>query len=289
MSTQPSSKAVVRPTGAWLRRLGLTVVGTYAAVCALVCVFQARLIYFPSRVYWATPSDVGLEFEALTLEAEDGISIAAWHVPHDDARGSILFCHGNAGNIADRLHSVKLLHELGYNVLIFDYRGFGESGGSPSEFGLYMDAEAAWLHLVEDRRVQPQQIVVFGRSLGGAVAIELAGRHNPGGLVVESTFTSIADVGRIHFPLLPVNLLLTNRFESIEKVGVLPCPKLFLHGSEDELIPLAVGRRLFEAAAPPKQFIQTPGGHGDAGFTYSPEFTSRLGAFLETCVEGTGG
>ena len=121
------------------------------------------------------------------------------------------------------------------------------------------------------------------------MAIELVSRHNPGGLVVESTFTSIADVGRIHFPLLPVNLLLTNRFDSIAKVDVLPCPKLFLHGAEDELIPPAIGRRLFEAAAPPKQFIQTPGGHGNAGFTYSPAFTSRLGAFLETCVEGTGG
>ncbi len=269
-------------------RLGVIAATVYVLTCALVFLFQTHLIYFPSHGYQATPKDVGLPFESLTLQTSDGVSISAWYVPHADAKASVIFCHGNAGNMADRLYDLKLLNELGYNVLMFDYRGFGDSGGNPTEVGTYEDAEAAWRHVTEAREESPGRIVLIGRSLGGAVAIELATRYEPGALVVESTFTRLADVGRIHYPLLPVSLLLKHRYESAGKVGAIHCPKLFLHGSHDALIPVSMARRLFEAAAEPKRFIETPGGHGDAGFTHSQAMADELDAFLDEAFAGAG-
>ena len=269
------------------RRLVVIVLLTYIGVCLLAAIVQTRLIYFPTGDYRGTPADVGLEFEELTLEASDGVVIAAWFVPQPQAKATVLFCHGNAGNISDRLHSIHVLHELGYSVLIFDYRGFGRSTGSPSENGTYLDADAAWRWLIETRGEPAERVVVFGRSLGGAVAIELAGRHPPAALVVESTFTSLADIGRHHYRLLPVRLLLRHRYESIDKVSKITCPKLFLHGTDDRLIPLANGCRLYEAAAPPKQFIETPGGHNTGGFTHTSAYAQRMAAFIDEAVDGS--
>ncbi len=270
-------------------RLLLVALLTYVGVSVLVGLFQSRLIYFPTREYAVTPMDVGLEFEDLTLETSDGVAIAAWYVPHAAAKGSVIFCHGNAGNISDRLESLKLLHRAGLNVLIFDYRGYGRSEGRPTETGTYQDAESAWTYLVQVKKQSPDQIVLFGRSLGGAVAIELAGRHTPAALVVESTFTSLLDIGRIHYPFLPVRWLLTYRYDSLSKVPGIGCPKLFIHGREDELIPLANGRALFAAAARPKEFLETPGGHNTGGFTYSPAYTAKLAGFLNRALGGQGG
>ena len=263
-----------------LLRLVLIALTVYLTVCLAVFAFQDRLIYFPARGYFADPSDVGLSFESLTLTTADGVSIAAWHVPHPDATATVLFCHGNAGNIADRLHDLKLLHELRLGVLMFDYRGYGDSNGTPSELGTYRDAEAAWAYLVDVKSVSSEKIVLLGRSLGGAVAIELASRHSPGALVVESTFTRLTDVGREHYPLLPVGWLVRHHYDSAAKVGTLRCPKLFLHGRDDTLIPIAQARALHAAAADPKQFIETPGGHDNAGYSYSPTETAILAAFL---------
>ena len=274
----PLRRRVVR------RLLGVTlttVVTVYVVVCAVVFSLQARLIYFPDRDYWTTPGEVGLTFDDLTLTTEDGLSLAAWYVPHAEAKGTVLFCHGNAGNIADRVESLKSFHYLGYNVLIFDYRGYGRSEGKPNEIGTYRDAEAAWQYLIETRGETPERIVLFGRSLGGAVAIDLATRHTPGALVVESTFTSVVDVGKKHYPFLPVGLLCTYRYESIKKVPWLSCPKLFIHGTDDKLVPIANGRRLFDAAAEPKGFMETPGGHNVGGFEYSPEYTRKLREWLD--------
>lgn len=264
-----------------LRRLVVIVVASYAAVCLLVCVFQSRLIYYPSAAYVGTPADVGLPYDELRLTASDGVSIAAWLLPHDTPRARIIFCHGNAGNISHRLFTLRALHDMGLEVLIFDYRGFGKSDGSPNERGTYLDAEAAWNHVQDLDADHPLPLVIFGRSLGGAVAIELASRHEPNALVVESTFSSLADVGAVHYPLLPIRWMLRHPYDSIGKIGRIDCPKLFLHGARDELIPIAVGRALFDAARKPKRFIETPGGHVNGGFTYSHKFTARLRAFLD--------
>jgi uncharacterized protein len=282
-----TTKVAHVPQHRWKRqakRLIVITIVTYLGVCLLISALQAKLIYFPSRGYDSTPRGVGLDYESVTLTAADGVRLAAWFVHRSDAKGYIVFCHGNAGNIADRLASLKMLHQIGYATLIIDYRGYGESEGKPSEEGLYMDAEAAWRYLVDDRGIAADRVVLFGRSLGGAVAIELAKRHKPGALVVESTFTSLVDVARHHYRLLPVNLLLRHRYESITKVPNITCPKLFLHGSEDDLIPIELGKRLFEAAAEPKEFVATPGGHNEAGFSYSFEFLQQLADFLDRAL-----
>lgn len=262
------------------RRLLVIALATYVGVCVLIAALQTKLIYFPSKGYDAVPTDVGLAFEDLTLRTADGVSIAAWYIPHEHARGNVIFFHGNAGNMTNRLHSVKLLHRMGLNVLIIDYRGYGRSEGKPSEDGTYEDAEAAWRYLTETRGETPDRIALFGRSLGGAIAIELATRHTPAALVTESTFTSLLDIGRMHYKFLPVRLILSYHYDSLSKVPRITCPKLFFHGREDTLIPLENGRRLFEASADPKEFIETPGGHNESGFTYTPKFTKRLEDFL---------
>lgn len=266
-------------------RILVIIVGVYVLACLAAYIFQAKLLYFPARGYPYTPRDANLSFESLRLRAADGVAISAWYVPRDDARGTVIFCHGNAGNISDRLFTIKEFHRLRLNVLIFDYRGYGESEGSPSEAGTYADAEAAWNHLVDDRGVSPERIVIAGRSLGGAVAIELAARHEPAALIVESTFTSIVDVGRIHYRFLPVGIIARHRYESIKKVREITCPKYFSHGRDDGLIPLELGRKLYEAAAAQKRFLETPGGHGDSGFFYTPDHTKMLDEFLGEVLE----
>jgi fermentation-respiration switch protein FrsA (DUF1100 family) len=270
-------------------RLLIIITLTYAGVSVCVGVFQTKLIYFPSRDYDWTPTDVGLDYENLTLTTRDGVSIAAWYITNEPATRTILFCHGNAGNMSDRMGSVKALHRLGYHVLIFDYRGYGRSEGRPNEPGTYADAEAAWDYLVKTRGEPRERVVLFGRSLGGGVAIHLASRladDGPAALVVESTFTSLVDVGSLHYPILPVSLLLTNRYDSISKIGEVGCPKLFIHGTDDELIPIEMGLRLFDAALEPKLFMETPGGHNSAGFTYSPAFAEQLAKFLSANLSG---
>lgn len=285
-ASAPRNEPARKPRS-WRRRAARWVVivgGTYAAVCAALFVFQARMIYFPDRRIELTPADVRLPFESVTLQTTDGVHIRGWFVPCDPAKGVVLFLHGNAGNLTDVLIDVQEWRRLGYQVLAVDYRGFGESEGAPTEEGTYLDAEAAWSFLTTQKHVDPGRVVIHGRSLGGAVAIELARRHPPAALIVESTFTSLPDVGQVHYPLLPVHALARYRYDSVGKVSQLPCPKLFLHGRDDTLIPLAIGRRLFNAAASPKQFIETGGDHGSAGMFYDDASKRSAAAWLDQAL-----
>lgn len=256
----------------------------YILVCLLIAGCQRRLVYHASREIEATPREAGLAYEDVRLTTCDGVRLAAWYVPVETARGSVIFCHGNAGNISHRLREIVAWRRLGFHVLVFDYRGFGESEGLPTEKGTYFDAEAAWRFITQVKGESPSRIVVAGRSLGGAVAIELASRHVPGALVVESTFTSLPEVGQRVYWFLPVRLLMSYRYDSIRKVGAIPCPKLFLHGTDDRLIPISMGRRLFEAACPPKRFIETPGDHGSAGMMADPIYIEEVGRWLDEAL-----
>lgn len=267
-----------------LRRLLVLIVSTYAAVVVLVGLFQSKLIYFPSRGIEATPKDLGLPYEDVRLTAADGVTISAWFVPHRDARATILFFHGNAGNNSHRVAELKVLHHLGFSTMIVDYRGYGLSEGHPTEKGTYHDADAAWIYLTGQRGIPPESIVLFGESLGGAVAIDLAARVSPGALVAQSTFTSLGDVGAIHYPLLPVRLILQHRYESVHKVSRVRCPKLFIHSTDDSLVPFHNGRALYEAASPPKEFLETPGEHNSGGFMYSDEYARKLKSFIHAAL-----
>lgn len=253
----------------------------YAVTLVLVYFLQDRLIYYPFKNMDQTPATIGLAYERWSLVAEDGVVLSAWWIPATEERGVLLFCHGNAGNIGHRLYPAQALRRLGLSILLFDYRGYGQSGGSPSEKGTYLDAEAAWQCLVEKKKKQPGKIILFGESLGGAVAAELATRHVPGGLILQSTFTSIPELAARFYPFLPVRWLSKYKYATLDKVSAITCPKLFIHSREDEIVPFALAEALFKKATEPKQLLVIQGGHND-GFLQSEEICMQgIRSFLD--------
>ncbi len=248
----------------------------------LVRKFERHQMYYPIRDLEATPDLAGMDYQEVETAAEDGVRIHGWWIPAAAGRATVLFCHGNAGNISHRLESVAVFHRLGLNVLIFDYRGFGRSEGSPDEEGTYLDAAAAYRLLREERGIDPERTIIFGRSLGGAVAIELARRTEAAALIVESTFTSAADMGKLIYPFLPIRLLIRNRYDSLAKVGGLDLPVLVIHSPDDELVPFEMGERLFRAAAgEPKEFFPISGGHGDGFLVTGEAYSKGIDSFLK--------
>lgn len=279
-------------------RMLFTVMATLAVGYLLLLVWayvtQERMLYFPSHEVYSTPAHAGLEYKELTLKTTDGVEISAWHIPADNARGLLIFCHGNAGNISHRVDSIGIFHRLGLDVLIFDYRGYGRSGGSPDEEGTYLDAEAAWDYAVDELKVEPDRIILFGRSLGAAVAAELAvrkagaggagtskGPSPPAGLILESSFTSVPDLGARFYPFLPVRLLARYKYDTINKVKELSVPTLVIHSLEDEIAPYEHGRRIFAAAAGPKEFLQISGGHNDGFYAFGDVYEDGIKRFLD--------
>jgi len=238
--------------------------------CFLIRKFERSHIYYPDPVLAISPAEIGLVYEDVALASSDGVQIHGWWIPAPDNRGTVLFCHGNAGNIGHRLDSIRIFNQLSLNVFIFDYRGYGKSTGSPSEEGTYRDAAAAYIYLRNVRMLEPEKIIIFGRSLGGAIAVELAGEREAGALICESSFTSAVEMGKVIFPFLPVNLLVFDKYDSISRIGNLALPKLFIHSRKDDLIPFEQGERLYRAAAAPKEFLEIRGGHNE-GFLDSEE------------------
>ncbi|MFN7952817.1 MAG: alpha/beta hydrolase [bacterium] len=220
-------------------------------------------VFQPTRRLEWTPADLALAYEDVWLRTADGVRIHGWWVPAGRAAPVLLFCHGNAGNIGDRVGNVRLLHDAGISVLIFDYRGYGRSEGKPSEAGVYADAHAAWDWLTAERGVPVARVSLFGRSLGGAVAIELATHVTPHRLIVESTFTSIPDMVPLALPFVP-RALVPRLFDSIGRIGRVSCPVLVLHGTRDELVPFEMGRSLYAEIRSAKRFAPIEGaGHND--------------------------
>ena len=258
----------------------ITLAAAYLLIAALLYVAQARLVYFPTRSIEATPAACRLAFEDVAFAAADGTKLSGWFVPAENPRGTLLFCHGNAGNISHRLESIEIFRHLRLNTFIFDYRGYGTSAGKPTERGTYLDAEAAWNYLVKERNVRQDQIVVFGRSLGGAIAAWLAKEHTPKALILESTFTSLPDVGARLYPFLPVRLLARFRYSTRDYVRQVRCPVLVVHSPEDDLIPYRFGRELFGAAAEPKEFLELAGSHNEGFLLAGPRYVDGLDDFL---------
>ncbi len=255
----------------------------YAVIVVLVFLFQSRLVYFPQigREVAVTPQAYGLPFEAVTIATGDGEKLAAWWVPAAGARGTVLIFHGNAGNISHRLDYLAMFHRMSYATLIVDYRGYGQSTGSPSEEGTYRDAEAAWRWLTVERGVKAGDIVLFGESLGGAVAAWLAARVTPRALILASTFTSVPDLGAQVYPFLPVRLISRFSYDTRAALQALKAPVLIAHSREDDIVPYAHGQALFVAASEPKQFLEMRGGHNDGFIFMRQEWVAQLGAFLE--------
>jgi len=261
-----------------------TCAAAYVLVCLAAYLFQERLVYFPGGPPSSDPSSAGLAFEEHRPRTSDGLALHAWWIPAPDARGAVIVSHGNAGSIDARLHIARAFHALGMGVLLYDYRGYGRSEGRPSEEGTYLDAEAAWELAVGALGLTPERIVLYGESLGGAVAIELARRHRPAALVLESAFTSLPDVGARAYPWLPVRWLSRARYASIDKVGALDVPMLFMHSPADELVPYEHSRRLCAAAGARAQLVTTAGGHNDGGFALDPALVEVVGEFLRASL-----
>ena len=291
----------------------------YGAVLVLVFVFQSHLVYFPGtgREVVVTPQSYGLGFETVEIRTADGETLQAWWVPAEGARGTVLFFHGNAGNISHRLDYLLMFNRLRYSTLIVDYRGYGGSTGTPSEEGTYRDAEAAWDYLRHARLAQPRDVVIAGESLGAAVATWLAakislipdpspeGRREdrapafpseertkagmgPRAVALFSTFTSATDLGAEVYWFLPVRLLSRIGYDNRENLKRIRAPVFIAHSRDDDIVPYAHGKRLYEAASEPKAFLEMRGGHNDGFIFTQSEWVAQLGAFLDRYSDGRG-
>lgn len=248
--------------------IAVTVLIVYVVFGLAMYFAQPMLLYQPAHEITCTPAELGLDFENVNFESEDGMQLSGWYIPAADTRLTVLFCHGNGGNIMHRLDSVSIFNNLGANCFIFDYRGYGQSQGRPTEQGTYLDAMAAYKWLTEAKNISADGIIIFGRSLGGSIAAQLAANVKAAGLVLESTFTSYIDMGKKYYPYLPVGWFAKYRYDTVEYLKDVRCPVMVIHSGEDELVPFEFGRQLYEAANEPKEFVEIFGGHND-GFLVS--------------------
>ena len=268
-------------------RVASTLAGIYGLVVLLAWFFQARLLYLPhvGREHVATPAERGLGWEQVELQTADGLLLDAWWIPVEDARGKLLFFHGNAGNISHRLDSILQFHRLGLSVLILDYRGYGRSEGRPSEEGTAQDARAGWRWLTEQQEASADEIVLFGRSLGAAVAAELAASLAPQGQpaagILESPFRSVPALGQQLYPFLPVRWLATLDYPTERYVTHIESPLLFIHSRDDEIIPFSEGEAVYRAANEPKELLTIRGGHNTGFIDSEPDYSAGIDAFLE--------
>ena len=218
--------------------------------------FEDRILFYPMKYPAGDWKPGGLVFEDAWFQASDGVKLHGWYVPKKDAKAAVLFCHGNAGNITHRVDALRSLNrKVGVSVLIFDYRGYGRSEGSPNEKGILADARAARNWLAKREKIAESDVVMMGESIGGAVAVDLAAKDGARALVLESTFDSIREVASYHFPWLPVRWLMQTKLNSIDKIGDYHGPLLQSHGDTDTVVPLKYGQRLFRAANEPKKWI----------------------------------
>lgn len=241
---------------------------------------EQKSLYHPQKEIPQTPENSGIAYEEIYFKAADEIALNGWFVPAKDAKITILYCHGNAGNIYHRLHKVKFFHELGVNFFIFDYRGFGKSKGHPSEKGLYKDAQAAFDYLLSRADVDKNRIVAYGKSLGGPVSADLCRNRKISACILEGSFASVALRAQQLYPFLPMKFLISQKYDTIKKVNALKIPKLIVHGRDDEVISFSHGEMLFKAACEPKLFLPFYGGHNDDVYVTSQAYKEELTKFF---------
>lgn len=261
--------------------LGLLVSGVLVAAAIVVYFRQVEkhTLFHPQKQIEFAPEEFGLAYEDIFFKTSDNVQINGWLLPASGARFTILFSHGNAGNIGHRLEKIKFFHDLGCNVFIFDFRGYGRSNGNPSESGLYRDTQAAYDYLLS-RGIRPEDIVGYGESIGGAFIIDLAAKQKLAALIIDSSFTSARDMAKNTFPALP-HWIFASRLDSEEKIKTIICPKLIAHSINDDIVPYALGRKLYESAKPPKEFLQIRGGHNSNFFESEALLREKIADFLK--------
>lgn len=243
---------------------------------------QPLMIFYPMSALAQTPDNWGLEYEDVRLATDDGIQLHGWFIPRRDADHVVLFFHGNAGNISHRRDSIEIFHRLGLNVFIFDYRGYGQSEGRPGEQGLYRDAAAAWRFLTEEKQFAPENIIIFGRSLGGAVAAKLAADVDARGLILESTLSSAKEFARAVFKVLSRLVVIRYDFNAATYIRNVHYPVLVLHSPDDEIMPYHLGKKVYDSANQPKRFVAMRGDHNSGFYLSQPEYEQALAQWLAT-------
>jgi len=261
----------------------LIITGVLLVILFLYYHFQDRLIYYPYREHVNEPPPMT---EVVRLTSRYSHQIEGWFVPVDLSRGTVLFCHGNGGNISHRVETIRIINSLGLNIFLFDYQGYGNSEGKPSEQNTYADAQVAWEYLTQTRKIAPDSIIIWGRSLGGAIATELALHHNPQALILESTFTSLPEIGAELYPYLPVRRFARYRYDTISKITQIHCPLLIIHSRTDGLIPFHHAERLFQAANEPKSFLEIQGDHNHGFLESEMVYRAGIDRFISAVMAG---
>ena len=273
----------------WTQSAGLLAffILTYAAFLLL---FENKIIFHPSPYpdgFW-NPTSLGVPAQDIYFESEDGVKLHAWFIPAPNAVATLLWFHGNAGNLSHRLDNIQRLKRLNLNIFIFDYRGYGRSEGTPDEKGIYKDSRAAYKQVLAMDGVSVDSLFFFGRSLGGVCAVETAMNHPARGLILESVFTNSADMSRTVFPLIPLGWAVRSKLDAVGKVPHLKLAKLFLHGTRDEIVPYDLGRKLFEKAGDPKEFYAIEGaGHNDTYILGGVGYFDALNRFITETLKNS--
>ncbi len=263
------------------------VASIYVLLSLMLYLLQGKMVFLsdlPGRSLTASPGDIGFEYEDVYLATSDDERLHGWYVPAASSKGVVLFFHGNAGNISHRLDSIGIFHQLGLDTLIIDYRGYGQSTGKTTEQGTYLDAQAAWSYLVNERGIPANRIIVFGRSLGGAIGTWLGAQHTPAAVIIESSFTSGVDMARRLYPFLPVRLITRLRYPVAQYASRLECPVLVVHSRNDEIIPFAMGQSIFAAVKQRKSFLELRGDHNNGFFISRREYIAGLADFIESVL-----
>lgn len=255
------------------------------AVSAMFYLFYSSIenhfMFYPQRHFDFSPEFYNLSYRDVFFHAEDGVELHGWFFPVEKEKPVILFFHGNAGNISHRLDNIRYLLERGFQVFIFDYRGYGKSSGRPFEKGVYMDGRAAYEWLVEEEQIEPENIILFGRSLGGAVAIDVAAYRRAGAMIIESPFLSTREMAKTMFPFSLLSPVLPASYNNFEKIKDISVPLLVIHGDNDDIVPFSMGEKLYESAKDPKFFYSVKGaGHNDTYIMGGAEYFDVIERFI---------
>lgn len=273
----------------WTQSAGLLVF-FILAYAAFLLLFENKIIFHPSPYpegYW-NPTSLGVPVQDIYFASEDGVKLHAWFIPSPNAVATLLWFHGNAGNLSHRLDNIQRLKRLNLNIFIFDYRGYGRSEGVPNEEGIYKDSRAAYKQVLAMDGVSVDSLFLFGRSLGGICAVETAMNYPARGLILESVFTNSADMSRTVFPLIPLGWAVRSKLDAVGKVPHLKLEKLFLHGTRDEIVPYDLGRKLFEKAGNPKTFYAIEGaGHNDTYILGGVGYYDALNRFITETLKNS--